>query len=265
MQAKKSLGQNFLKSKEAVRLIISATDIQKGDVVLEVGPGKGVLTAELLSAGAKVIAVEKDEMLVNHLQELFKEEIKSGSLTLIAGDILEFKPEDLKKYSEQYKIAANIPYYITGVFLRKFLETEFQPTKMVLLVQKEVAQRIVAKDGKESILSISVKAYGTPKYVKTVQAKYFSPAPKVDSAIIFIDTISKNFFLQNNINEKKFFGLVKAGFAHKRKMLRGNLNFMFENIEEVLKKNDIPENARAEDISLEDWKKLIRRLSQVLG
>ena len=257
MFAKKSLGQNFLKSKEALRSLISAGDIQPTDNILEVGPGKGVLTEELVKLAHKVIAIEKDDRLIELLSEKFKQEIEHNKLVILHQDVLEFNPEETS-----YKIIANIPYYITGTFIQKFLEADFQPTKMVIMVQKEVAQRIVARDGKESILSISVKAYGEPKYIQTVQAKYFSPEPNVDSAIILINNISKSFF--SEFSEKTFFEVVKTGFAHKRKMLIGNLKnnqiYKSKNLEELFATLNISPKARAEDITLEDWKNLTLKL-----
>jgi 16S rRNA (adenine1518-N6/adenine1519-N6)-dimethyltransferase len=153
-----------------------------------------------------------------------------------------------------YKIIANIPYNITGAILKKFLTEKNQPTSMILMVQHEVAKRIIARDGKESILSISVKAYGEPKLVMKVPARYFSPTPKVDSAVIAINNISRKIFTENNINEEKFWEIVKAGFAHKRKQLAGNLKPMLgKNTSGVLKKLGIKENARAENVSLKQW------------
>jgi 16S rRNA (adenine1518-N6/adenine1519-N6)-dimethyltransferase len=261
-RAKKSLGQNFLKSKKALSDIVSAAKIEAGDIILEVGPGKGILTEELLKKAGKVIAIEKDESLVSMLQEKFAGEIENGKLEIIAGDILDFDPKRFKFQASSYKVVANIPYYITGQFLRNFLSSENYPSLMVLLLQKEVVKRIVASDKKESILSMSVKAYGAPDYIDTVQARYFSPEPKVDSAIIAIRNISKAFF--NTISEEKFFEVMKAGFAHKRKMLLGNLKESNvdsrENLEKIFVKCDIKENARAEDLKLEDWKRLIENL-----
>ncbi|MDQ3014810.1 MAG: 16S rRNA (adenine(1518)-N(6)/adenine(1519)-N(6))-dimethyltransferase RsmA [bacterium] len=256
--AKKSLGQNFLKSKEALRDLVEAGDILPTDIILEVGPGKGVLTRELIAKAKKVIAVEKDSRLIEILNEEFKDVIQAGKLEIIEQDILEFDPEVLKKEGESYKIIANIPYYITGTFLQKFLEHSFQPSRMVVMVQKEVVQRIVARDNKESILSLSVKAFGTPKYVSTVKAKYFSPEPKVDSAIILISNISRNFF--TDISEEHFFTIMKAGFAHKRKMVIGNLKEKgiadAQILGSLFDSLSINKKARAEDLTLEQWKQI---------
>ncbi len=257
MKAKKSLGQNFLKSEVALRQIIEAGEIKTSDVVLEIGPGKGALTEKLLEKAKLVIAVEKDYELFEFLKIKFEKEIEQGSFLLIQGDILEIDIKkiigDHEKNSKQflYKIIANIPYNITGAILKKFLTEKNQPEAMVLMVQHEVAQRILARDGKESILSISVKSYGEPKMVAKVDKRYFSPAPKVNSAIISIKDISRRFFEENKIKEERFWEVVKAGFAHKRKKLSSNLkslqksgNFAFT--------PDL-ENKRAEDLPLTDW------------
>lgn len=238
--------------------MIDSARISNGDVVLEIGPGKGVLTEALLSAGARVVAVEKDRELLPLLQEKFKKEISSHHLTLIEDDVLRFTPAEHDVLHGGYKLVANIPYYITGEILETFLSHPHPPSLAVLLVQKEVAQRIVARDGKESILSISVKAYGAPKLVMNVSKKYFSPAPKVDSAVLLIDDISKNNFA--DVSEKRFFEIVKAGFAHKRKVLTSNLSLHFkkETLEAFLAKRGRSLSARAEELSLSDWLELER-------
>ncbi len=266
-KAKKSLGQNFLKSNLALNKIIEAGEIVKDDVVLEIGPGKGALTEKLLEKAGLVIAVEKDNELFEFLKNKFSEQINSGSLVLVNDDILkcsasslfpllrpspsEWDPRSQKKRRvlTQYKIIANIPYNITGAILKKFLTEKNQPELMVLMVQNEVAKRIVARDAKESILSVSVKAYGEPKMIMKVPARYFSPAPKVDSAVIKINNINRNIF-ENEINEEKFWEIVKNGFAHKRKKLSGNLK-NFVPAEKLL---DLSlNNKRAEDLTLSDW------------
>jgi len=252
--AKKSLGQNFLKSKLALTKIVEAGEVNSEDIILEVGPGKGVLTEKLLAVAKKVIAVEKDDRLIPFLQEKFAQEITEGKLEIIHGDILDFSPTVYSLQSTDYKVIANIPYYITGQFLRKFLETDYQPERIVVMVQKEIAQRIVANDGKESLLSISVKAYGMPKKVMTVDKENFSPAPKVDSAILLISNISKQLFTDNQIDEKTFFGILHAGFAHKRKILSSNL----KGILPAEKLATLPQNIRAEDLTIQDWANLIK-------
>jgi 16S rRNA (adenine1518-N6/adenine1519-N6)-dimethyltransferase len=186
---KKSLGQHFLKTASYVRAIADAGDVAKGDVVLEIGPGEGVLTKELLARGARVIAVEKDHRLIPILEVTFAQEIKGKRLTLIEDDALRFDISNHALKNKSYKLVANIPYYITGALFKKFLSSENQPSTLVFLVQKEVGERI-AKSKKESILSLSVKAYGHVKYVKTVPRGAFSPPPEVDSAILSVSEIS---------------------------------------------------------------------------
>lgn len=258
---KKSLGQNFLKSTKALADIVSAPGISASDTVLEIGPGKGALTEKLLETGAKIIAVEYDAELIPFLSEKFATEIKSGKLILVHKDILEFDPKSYKLKANSYKLAGNIPYYITGAIIRKFLEIDEQPTSMTLLVQKEVGERIVARDGKQSILSISVRAYSEPKYIGKVSARYFTPAPKVDSAIIFIDNISKKNF--EGISEENFFQVVKLAFGQKRKTLMKNLSQTFENkasLLEIFSRLGIAEQARAEDLSFETLLSLAKEL-----
>jgi len=258
MKAKKSLGQNFLKSNWALGEIIQAGSLNKDDSVLEIGPGKGSLTEALLKTGARVVAVEKDDQLIPLLEEKFSKEISEKRLILIHEDILKV---DIKKLKlKRYKLVANIPYYITGLILRTFLESDCQPSRMVLLVQKEVAERIVARNSKESILSISVKAYGKPKYIETISRRFFSPSPQVDSAILLVDTISKDFFTKNNIDERKFFEIVKTGFQSKRKILFGNLGKKYSKnmLGEIFRKNKIDMKVRAEDIKIDDWKELAK-------
>ncbi len=261
-KAKKSLGQNFLKSQAALRAIISAANISKEDIILEIGPGKGALTQKIIPLSLRVIAVEKDESLVANLREKFSDALTAGKLELLSGDILDFDPETLRVYDPSvYKIVANIPYYLTGAIIRMFLESTYQPQQMVLIVQKEVAERIVSRDGKESILSISVKAYGEPRYIEKVPKKYFSPEPKVDSAIISIEHISKKHF--KNIEELAFFEVVHAGFAHKRKTLKNNLEMAgFDPviIEKVLQENAISPKERPENIQIATWFRLCEQL-----
>ena len=261
-KAKKSLGQNFLKSQEALRKMCEAGEVGSRDTILEIGPGKGALTEKLLEKGAVVIAIEKDHDLIELLSEKFAGEIKNNKLILIEGDCLDFNPENYFK-NNKYKIIANIPYNITGAIFKKFLSGNSQPERMLLLIQKEVAERIVTRDGKESILSLSVKIYGTPKYIMKVHKRFFSPSPKVDSAIIAVTNISKDNF-KTETEEKDFFNTIKAGFAHKRKVLRKNLEILQKNpnqVDNIFEKLKINPKARAEDIKLETWLKISSDLS----
>jgi 16S rRNA (adenine1518-N6/adenine1519-N6)-dimethyltransferase len=269
--AKKSLGQNFLHAPHIVGKMIHEIGVNASSIVLEVGPGKGVLTRGLLDAGARVIAVEKDDRAIPFLAEKFAAEIASNRLLVIHQDILEFDPSVVGLRCGEYLIAANIPYYITGEFLRKFLETNCAPQKMILMLQKEVAKRIVGendtKTPKESILSISVKAYGVPKYITTVPARHFRPVPNVDSALILIDKISKSFFNDASgkpvMLEQDFFKIVKDGFAHKRKVLIKNLENLIprETLTRKWQEIGLSPTIRAENLTLDQWKTLALLLS----
>lgn len=273
-KAKKSLGQNFLKSEPALNMMCEAGRVNGEDIIIEIGPGKGALTSKLLAKAGKIIAIEKDRGLIEILNEKFVDEIKNNKLEIIEGDCLDFNPD---KYfgNKNYKIIANIPYNITGAIIKKFLsEVDNKPELMTLLVQKEVAERIVARDNKESILSLSVKAYAEPKYIMKVHKRFFSPSPKVDSAIILINKISnKNF--KNKTEEDLFFKIIKLGFAHKRKVLIKNLEVglpeikylevglpnMREKLEGIFEKLKIDNKSRAEDLNFNTWIEILQILS----
>lgn len=256
--AKKSLGQNFLASPQAVSDIARAAEIIAGEIVVEIGPGQGVLTQALLATGAHVIAVEKDDRLQEVLIKKFSKEIDEGRFTLIHKDILEVSEND---FHAPYKVVANIPYYITGAILRMFLEALEKPSTIVLMVQKEVADRIIAIDKKESMLSISVKVYGKPVMIRKVGKGSFRPAPTVDSAVIRIEKISNPFV--SRTEEKKFFNILHAGFAQKRKKLSRNLESVTtrEKIESTFKKLSLDENTRAEDVTPALWIELAKNLN----
>ncbi|KKT63517.1 MAG: Ribosomal RNA small subunit methyltransferase A [Candidatus Giovannonibacteria bacterium GW2011_GWC2_44_9] len=244
----KYLGQHFLKNKKILEEMARAAEISKKDIVLEVGPGTGTLTEILAPRAKKMIAIEKDRELVALLREKFRH---YKNVEIVYGDILKFRTSDFEfQISQPFKIVSNLPYYITSRFLRLFLtQTEFRSKLMVLMVQKEVAERILARDGKESLLSLSVKAYAKAEIIRRVSKNLFSPPPKVDSAIIKISDISSNFFKQNKIDEKNFFEVLRAAFQKKRKMLRHSL-----------KQFKIPQkyqNRRPEELSLEDWVKIV--------
>ncbi len=253
MKAKKSLGQNFLKSTSVLKKIVNTGSVLPTDLVLEIGPGKGALTRKILDTGARAVAVEKDRELIPILKEEFKKEIKNKKLILIEGDILDLDLKEIGIEKKKYKLVANIPYYITGAIIRKFLSGKTKPEKIVLLVQKEVAERIVARDGRESILSMSVKAYGDPKYIDKVPKRYFSPEPRVDSAILLVDNISSK-KLDPKI-ESVFFDILHAGFGHKRKVLKNNLQKVVskEIIEDFWEKNHLSPTIRAEELELKHW------------
>ncbi len=260
-RAKKSLGQHFLRSKSALAAMVSSGNVTAADTVLEIGPGEGVLTEALLATGAKVVAVEFDHALIPDLESRFASQIESHQLQIIEGDILDFNPARFGLRDSKYKLIANIPYYITGAIFEKFLTEENSPSCMVVLIQKEVATRIVARDKKESILSISVKAFGTPKITAKVPASAFRPAPKVDSAILAVNAISNAHF-SNTKSMKYFFDIVHAGFAHKRKLVVRNLEIISSQreITAAFEKLHLPLNARAENISVDDWVSLAKIL-----
>lgn len=245
---KKSLGQNFLMHARIAERIAKVAGLTKDSVVFEIGPGTGMLTRALLKQAGKVIALEADGELFERLQRDFASEIASGRLELVYGDIRTF---DISTLPGGYVLVANIPYYLTGEIVRMFLEVRHQPSSMTILVQKEVAERI-ARSTKESILSLSVKAYGTPKLEFTVPRGAFAPAPKVDSAVLAIRDISRRRFSSPE-EEGRFFALVRAGFAHKRKYVQKNLSEAGLTAQTL-----VPEKARAEDLPLSVWLALSR-------
>lgn len=268
MKAKKSLGQNFLTSEAAVFKIVAAGELSNNDTVLEIGPGRGALTRKLLATGANVICIEKDRELIPLLSDEFADCISSGQLTLIEGDILDIDISNIIK--SKYKLIANIPYYITGAIIRKFCEASHKPERMILLVQKEVAERIVAADKKESILSISVKVYAKAKIVTRVSAGSFYPKPKVDSAVISLTEIATPF--SDKTEESIFFDILHSGFAHKRKMLISNLKSLvgteyFKDGSPRLKllnkylESSKGSKARAEDLNTADWINILRSIN----
>lgn len=250
------LGQHFLKNPHYAEVLAHEAGITTEDIVLEIGPGEGMLTKELLRVSKKVLAVEKDEALAEKLPQIFPQESSNGRLRVLSMDVRDFDPTSYQLQASSYILAANIPYYITGELLRKFLETHAQPKTIAFLIQKEVAQRII--DTKESILSISVKAYGTPRIAAKVSAGNFNPPPKVDSAILVVDQISKGAF--ENLSEEHFFHVVRAGFASKRKLLLNNLASVFgkEKVAAAFEKLSIDPNTRAEEVHAPEWLSIAR-------
>ncbi len=250
---KKSLGQHFLHNRHYLEVVADTADIKKGETVLEIGPGEGALTAVLLERGAKVVALEKDSRLIEVLREKFAGEM----FEVIEGDALLFDISNSIKNTTAYKVVGNIPYYITGALFKKFLSGKHQPQTLVFLIQKEVAERI-ARSKKESILSLSIKAYGVPKYIKSVPAGAFVPPPKVDSSVLLVSGISRGNF-KNAAHEERFFELLKAGFGQKRKLLASNIKkILGEQHTNKLENVGVSPKARAEDVSLEAWLALSR-------
>ena len=251
-----SKGQNFLINESIYNKIIESADLKKDDIVLEVGPGLGFLTEKLSKKVKKVIAVELDDKLVEALH------CNASTVLVINKNILDINPKELGLENNNFKIVANLPYNITSFFLRKFLSSEIKPSLMVLMLQKEVVERICAKPPKMSLLAVSVQYYANPKKIQNVSANYFWPKPKIDSAIIELKVKSKK--LKVKSSEDDFFKLVKAGFSSKRKMLKNNLsnyyNINQKEIENKLKKNNFNPKIRAQELSVDDWKKIFGEL-----
>ncbi|MEK7647230.1 MAG: 16S rRNA (adenine(1518)-N(6)/adenine(1519)-N(6))-dimethyltransferase RsmA [Patescibacteria group bacterium] len=258
------LGQNFLKSRNTARRIAESAQISRQDEILEVGPGRGILTEELLARAKRVVAVEKDAVLITTLREKFASELTRGQLTLVEKDILKFEPTTEGLLPGKYKIVANIPYYLTSHFLRKMLEAKCPPQNMTLTIQKEVAERICAKPPHMNLLALSVQIFGSPKIAFKISKREFAPAPKVDSAVINISDISREFFSAHKINEQKFFEIVKSGFAQKRKVLINNLcrqqKIKKDRMESIFAKCEIPLKARAENLEIAHWICLYKNL-----
>jgi len=248
----KRLGQTFLIDKNVIKKVIRTANLQPEDIVLEIGPGFGALTQEIAKKVKKVIAVEKDKKICKILRGTLKD---FSNIDIINKDILRYKLQ-----VTNYKIVANLPFYITAPTIRMFLENKHPPKKMVLIIQKEVAQRICAKPPEMNILAVSVQFYGNPKIIGYISKKSFHPQPKIDSAIIRIIPRKSAY---NTISfRKRFFKIVKAGFSHPRKQLANNLlNKLKLNKEQInswLKKNNIQPNQRAENLTMENWIKLTK-------
>ncbi|MFZ5559719.1 MAG: 16S rRNA (adenine(1518)-N(6)/adenine(1519)-N(6))-dimethyltransferase RsmA [Patescibacteria group bacterium] len=258
----KRLGQNFLIDKSILKKIIEASELSPKDIVLEIGPGLGILTLELAKQVKKVIAVEKDRKMCEILKNvLFVEDVIN--VVVVQGDILQFQQLKQLQQLKQYKLVANLPYYITSPVIRKFLEAENRPELMVLMIQKEVAQRICAKPPHMNLLAVAVQFYASsphqkfgvgtsPKIISYVSKKSFWPIPKVDSAIIKI--IPRKSALLSALFRDKFFELVKAGFSSKRKMLKNNIpGIDFEKI-------GLNPKIRAENLLIEEWLRVFHNL-----
>lgn len=265
----KRLGQNFLIDKNVLSKIIEASDIKPTDIVLEVGPGIGVLTQELAKKAKQIIAVEKDQTMIDVLGETIKD---YKNVEIIHGDILKLKINELiencKFKIENYKVAANIPYYLTSPLIRNMLEAKFPPKDLVLMIQKEVAERICQNPPHMSLLAVSVQFYAKAKIISNVSKGCFWPSPKIDSAIIkIVPHLGGQAEKKYDISPDLFFKVVKAGFSQPRKQLIGNLSKMLKiergELEKLLLQNNIKPNQRAETLSLKNWIDLTTTLKVV--
>jgi len=262
LSPKKYMGQNFLINKNALKKIIEASDLSCDDTVLEIGPGLGILTLELTKHAKKIIAIEKDKELAETLQKIIKEK-KINNAEIIYGDIIEKLKNSELRINEltNYKIVANIPYYLTSHLIRLLLELKNKPQLIILMIQKEVAQRIVANPPKMTLLSVSVQYYAKPKIVSRIKKDSFWPRPKIDSAIIKIAPKKE----MPSIDSDKFFKIIKAGFSAPRKQLINNLSKGLQiersKAEQILKKSNINPKQRAESLKIKDWLKILNSIN----
>jgi 16S rRNA (adenine1518-N6/adenine1519-N6)-dimethyltransferase len=258
LRAHKGLGQNFLQDPLALERIVAAAEIQPTDTVLEIGPGLGSLTRYLAVAANEVIAVELDADLLPPLKQILE---PYQNVRLIHGDILKLTPKDLIA-ERDYLVVANIPYYITSAVIRHLLEGEAKPRRIVLTVQKEVAERICSQPGDMSLLALSVQVYGKPRIAAQIPAEAFFPPPKVDSAVLVIDIYPSPLVKDELLDT--FFRLIKAGFSQKRKTLRNSLSSGLRispaQAAELLTRAGIEPQRRAETLSIEEWETLSEKM-----
>lgn len=255
----KELGQNFLIDKFTIKKAVKAAELTEKDTVLEVGPGIGNLTQALAKEAKRVVVVEKDLKMTAILRETLKD---FNNVEVITGDILKTPEAQFKIRNAKYKVVANLPYYIVSPVIRKFLESELPPKEMVLITQKEVAQRICSKPPKMNLLAVSIQFYANPQIISFISRKAFWPEPNVDSAIL---KISKIRFKTSELQRDSFFKIVKAGFSQPRKMLVNNLanklKVRKETIKEIIQKNSINLSQRPETLTVKDWRNIAREFS----
>lgn len=264
LRAKKSLGQHFLICDWAVEKCVEAAELTQDDIVLEIGPGTGVLTRAIASKVARVIAVEKDELLADTLAAQFKKE-GTTNVKILREDILRLlsgASRDAHDLPKKYKIVANIPYYLTARLLRMIFENRFPPELIVFTIQKEVAERMVAEPPHMNLLALSVQVFGKPEIIQIVPASCFIPKPRVESATIKISHISGAFFKKNSLEKEMFFRILHAAFAQKRKTLLNTLNVLVPKpqLKRILLDNGFNPAIRAEALSLTDWARLIKSI-----
>ncbi|MFA6995320.1 MAG: 16S rRNA (adenine(1518)-N(6)/adenine(1519)-N(6))-dimethyltransferase RsmA [Patescibacteria group bacterium] len=257
----RSKGQNFLINEKIYEEIVTAANLQPTDTVLEIGPGLGFLTIKLAQKAQRIVAVELDDNLANYLK-MAVDANNTANLEIVNGDILRFNPRAHQLETGKYKIVANLPYNITSIFLRRFLSGESRPKSLILMLQKEVAERITAQPPDMSILAISVQYYATAEIIKIVKAGNFWPEPKVDSALVKLTLINKEYI---STEDKRFFRVVRIGFSSKRKMLKNNLAAGLKTetkiMENLLVSQGLNPQVRAEDLSLENWRNLFAALT----
>jgi 16S rRNA (adenine1518-N6/adenine1519-N6)-dimethyltransferase len=245
---KKSLGQHWLDDDDALGAMVDAVDVQDTDTVLEIGPGLGTLTKHLVGRAKDVVAVEFDRDLAGNLAK----RVQNENLTVVHEDILSF---DFASVTAPYKVVANIPYYLTSNLIRVMSESTNPPEAAAILIQKEVAERVCAKPGDMSILSVTAQYYWEVSLGRMVEAELFTPPPKVDSQILIMKYRKEPLF--EDVDSKQFFRLVKAGFSQKRKTLQnalsGGLSISKEQSKEMLDAADITINTRAQALPLDDW------------
>lgn len=243
------LGQNFLVNRAIRQKIIRAAELKKSDTIIEVGPGLGTLTEALGREAQQVTAVEKDPRLIEILKETLKD---FKNIKVIEGDILKIENSKLE-IGNSFKVVANLPYYIASPVIRKFLQSPTPPKAMILMVQKEVAQRICSRPAKMNRLAVFAQFYAEPKIIATVSKNCFWPRPKVESAIIKLRVKNK----KPKVNPELFFKIVRAGFAQPRKQLANNLSRGLKlakpEVAAWLGKNNLRPSQRAETLKLEDW------------
>lgn len=251
LRADKRLGQNFLQDPRALEKIVKAAEILPTDIVLEIGPGLGSLTRYLAAAAQNVLAVELDEKLFPPLETVIA---PYGNVQLVHGDILDIEPKEIID-QQDYLVVANLPYYITSAVIRHLLESDPKPRRIVLTIQKEVAERICAGPGDMSLLALSVQVYGKPRITAHIPSGAFFPAPKVDSSVLVVDIYPSPVVEVSLLDT--FFKLIKAGFSQKRKKLRNSISAGMRQstaeTEELLRAAGIDPQRRAETLSLEEW------------
>jgi 16S rRNA (adenine1518-N6/adenine1519-N6)-dimethyltransferase len=263
LRAKKRLGQHFLIDRSVLGKILRAAELSPEDVVVEVGPGLGILTTALAQKAGRVVAIELD----GELASLLKKKVASHpNVEVVNAGILEVDLPQLLGAGTHYKVVANLPYYITSPILRYFMENTLKPTLMVVMVQKEVAEAMVARSGKMSLLAVSLHVYSNPKMIAKVQARSFHPRPKVDSAIVRFNVLPEPAVRVDDIDG--FFDVVRRGFSSPRKQLRNSLANGYgvkpAEIDELWEQAKISPQRRAETLSLEEWANLYRA-AVVLG